>query len=49
MFRKLKSVVVFLKVIVEFVLSRPFGKVPEFDLPIIHFPSFSSVAHSPVF
>ena len=26
MFRKLKSVVVFLKIIVSFVLTRPFGK-----------------------
>ena len=27
MFRKLKSVVVFLKIIVSFVLTRPFGKI----------------------
>ena len=26
MFRKLKSIVVFLKIIVSFVLTRPFGK-----------------------
>ena len=29
MFQKLKSVVVFLKIIVAFVLSRPFGKIMD--------------------
>ena len=41
MFRKLKSVVVFLKIIVSFVLTRPFGKINIYV--IFYFPHRESV------